>query len=175
VKTQLVTWIERGLLAAVLCLDVLFLWPLVPEPAYAEIRLDTGDLRYVSGDQIVDYREMQEAYRSALISASRGSSVLTNRWVFCTYNPHNPERNIDKRCQRFYREAAAWLIADREIGLVVTEDVARSVESRQNSGPDWGALLMWVSENSEGTLFVRDGWQKDERVQEYLSQHDIRP
>lgn len=174
-RTRIVTWIERSLLVIVLFVLGAIFFP-TPRPTSAEIRLDTGDLRYLRGDQIVEFREMREPYRSTLISASQGSKILTNRWHRCSNNPRNPERNTEKRCQHFFEESAVWLIADREIGLLVAEDVARYIETTdgQISQPDCYPLLIWVQKGPDGTPVVLNGWQKDEQVIQYLSQHGIR-
>ncbi|HUG18023.1 MAG TPA: hypothetical protein VMM56_03545 [Planctomycetaceae bacterium] len=174
-RTQIVTWIERSLLVIVLFVLGAIFFP-TPRPTSAEIRLDTGDLRYLRGDQVVKSREMEEPYRSTLLSIAGNSPALKAQWHLCSNNPSDPERNTDKRCQRFYRYAATWLIADREIGLWVAEDVARYIETTdgQISQPDCYPLLVWVQKGPDGTLVVLDGWQNDEQVKQYLSQHGIR-
>jgi hypothetical protein len=174
VKTQLVTWIERSLLIVVLIvLGAIFF--LTPRPTSAEIRLDTGDLRYLMDDQVIESREMEEPYRSTLLSIAEHSPVLRDEWHRCSNNPHDPEHNIERRCQRFFRNAAAWLITDREIGLLVAEDVAKYIErtNAEYDSPDCIYLFDWVERGSDETLVVRDGWQKDEQVKQYLAQHGV--
>lgn len=174
-QTQLVTWIERSLLVIVLFVLGAIFFP-TPRPTSVEIRLDTGDLRYLRGDQVVKFREMEEPYRSTLLSVTGDSPALKSQWQLCSNNPSDPEHNTDKRCQRFFRNAAAWIIADREIGLLVAEDVAQYIETTdgQISAPECTLLFMWVDRASDGTVAVRDGWQDDESVQWYLAQHRLR-
>lgn len=174
-RTRIVTWIERSLLVIVLFVLGAIFFP-TPRPTSAEIRLDTGDLRYLRGDQVVKFREMEEPYRSTLLTVAGNSTALKAQWHLCSNNPSDPEHNTDKRCQRFFRNAAAWIIADREIGLLVAEDVVQYIETTdgQISAPDCYPLLIWVQKGPDGTLVVLNGWQKDEQVIQYLSQHGIR-
>lgn len=168
-------WGSRLLLIALLCIVGILIWPSPTLPSSAEIRLDTGDLRYMLRGKVLWERTMDEPDRTALLSVSTRSPVLKNEWHRCARFPLPSSNNTDRMCRRFYRCAATWIRVDPAIGLLVAEDVARYVErtKAEKSLPDCISLLNWVGYDRNGGMIVAEGWQHDESVVDYLRHHGI--
>ncbi|MCA9054559.1 MAG: hypothetical protein KDA75_12020 [Planctomycetaceae bacterium] len=170
-------WIERSIQAVLLLVIGVFLWLLLPPrtPTSAEIRLDTGDLRYLRDDRVIDEIAMSEPYRSILLSAAEHSPVLKDQWHRCATFPLRGSNNTHRMCQSFYMSAAVWMTVDRRIGVLVAEGIARYIErtDAEKSLPESIALIQFVSPRSDGTLFVVDGWRDDKGILFYLNAHGL--
>jgi hypothetical protein len=163
-KTKLFRW---GL--AVLLL--LFFGTLLYGPTSAEIRIDTGDLRYRYLGIPLEYKNMPEPERSLLLELAKKSNVLDGSWHECAKYPLPTTNNTDTMCRLFYHRVATWVQVDPQLALFLAEDVARYIQQTKarHGGPKGSYLLLWLMENDDdGSDVVKDGWQDDEEVQAYL-------
>ena len=168
-------WIDRSILLVLLCVVGQLAWPSPPSPTSAEIRLDTGDLRYLRGDLVIDQFETPEPYRSTLLKAAGNSSVLRNEWHRCATFPLRGSNHGDWMCRDFYLFAATWMTVDRRIGIHVAEDFARYIErtDAEESLPESFALTWIVDRRRDGTLYIPDGWWNDQDIRDYLQAHSL--
>ena len=168
---NLTTWIPRLILAALLSVLALYAWPEPPRPTSFEIRLDTGDIRYFHDGELLSEEQMEEPFRSALLSAATESNAMKPDW----HRGGRPPGRSSRMCRRYYRSAAVWLMKDREIGLLVANDVTRWIKETNAtfSAPDAFPLISWVKSHPDGSIGVVDYWRKDEQAQLYLSRNDI--
>ena len=162
--------------AAVLAVTiVLALWLVVrpPGPTSADIRLDTGDLRYRWFGVPVWYDRMPEPTRSHLLAAAAGSAVLTPEWQTCVTYPLPTSNNTDAMCRGFYAEGADWIPADPGVARLVLEDVATYVR-RTNARSGLPASVRMLSPlgvmgiDARGIRTIRPDWRDDPEVQAYL-------
>jgi len=134
----------------------------------AQVRLDTGDLRYRFYGIPIHYRPMPEPYRSALLRTAGRSTKLPARWEWIQFGgPHNP----DSMCQHGYMYAACWESEDPTICRLAVEDMAEFARAchwngglPESCGVASGSL---IDQTPAGTLAVKSGWKSDEAVQHY--------
>jgi len=170
-------WVPRCILAALLFVLGAMILPDVVDalsPTSAEIRLDTGDLRYLLGGFPVDHERMAEPCRTTLLSAN-GSTALKEEWHRCARFPLPSSNRSHRMCQSFYRSAATWLRVDPAVGSLVAEDVARWIETTnaEDSLPECIPLIFWVQRESDGEMFIPDEWRDDESISWYLREHGV--
>lgn len=135
----------------------------------AEIRLDTGDLRYLYWGIPFQYRWMPEPARSQLIVLSAGSNTLKPEWHSCATRVGS--NNADGMCQGFYRKATAWIAVDPHLARMIANDIANYVRNtgvRQGLPDSFGMLAFVLDMDNKGSWHVKPGWQQDEMVMDYL-------
>lgn len=158
------TWLTIG--AVVICLFVAgsltgFGWT-------AQIRLDSGDLRYCFLSIPLSFDRMPEPQRSAILAIARESGSLPTEWRTCAIYPLPTSNNPDSMCRGFYHEAAAWVAADRTIARMALEDIAAYVRKTkaQYLLPDSVWILGPVVVSWE-TGAVPADWRTNDMVQMY--------
>jgi hypothetical protein len=171
-------WLCFGLATLFCVAGVAFLvaYALVKGPT-AEIRLDTGDLRYLYLGIPIQYDLMPEPERSQLISLTAGSNALKSEWHSCAM--HVGSNNSNLMCAGFYMKAAAWIAVDRPLARLVVADIAtyiRNTDARQGL-PDSVEMLSFsiVDRNNNGTFRVMPSWQQNEMVLDYLQRKGYSP
>jgi hypothetical protein len=144
-------------------------------PSSADIRIDTGDLRYrYGGIPLVVYR-MPEPDRAELLELAKQSGFADSSWHQCAKYPLPTTNNTDAMCRMFYLRVAAWAREDQVIAGHLMENVVRYIRqtNARQGGPEGFVLLFWASDYADdGSLRLRDGWQEDEEVQAYLQSID---
>src|SRR4051794_11018966 len=78
----------------------------------ADIRLDTGDLRYRYLGVPLSYERMPEPQRSRLLALAAGSNVLRPEWHTCATFPKVGSNNPDRMCRGWYFQASVWAAED---------------------------------------------------------------
>jgi hypothetical protein len=137
----------------------------------AQIRLDTGDLRWCIWGMPVGFEDMPEPYRGRILAASQGSTVLRAKWRTCAIYPLPTSNNPDSMCRRFYREASAWCSVDPTIARFALEDIATYINNTkaQWSLPD-SIWILGPDVVSWGTGQVTADWRTNHMVQMYCEQ-----
>src|SRR4051794_30927178 len=74
----------------------------------ADIRLDTGDLRYRYFGIPIVYEKMPEPQRTRLLALTAGSAVCRNEWYQCAVFPLPTTNHTDGMCRGFYMKIDAW-------------------------------------------------------------------
>lgn len=135
----------------------------------ADIRLDSGDLRYRYFGIPIVYERMPEPQRTRLLALTAGSSVCRDVWRQCAVFPLRTTNNSDAMCRGFYLKIDAWIDVDRALARAGIEDVGRYViETRVREGlPRSFPLMLPVERGEGGRMRVRAEWREDERVQVY--------
>lgn len=163
--------IHWGIISVLICVILLLTWPYESNRTSAEIRLDTGDIRYLRNDTVIETLKLEEPYRTTILAASKKSEILNDDWYRCATFPLPSSNQSHKMCRTFYRQAAVWMSADSEIGLLVLEDIAHYIKTTnaEYSLPDCHLLLSLVSQRPDGTEFLPEGWQDYDLVKNFLS------
>jgi hypothetical protein len=145
----------------------------------ADIRLDTGDLRYRYFGVPLAYRPMSEPERTVIQSLAAQSNLLRPEWVKCATYPLRTTNNTDLMCQTFYAGGAAWAKEDRQLAQHLLEDLATYVnKTHARKGlPDSclllsGFLVQW---DNNGKRVVKSNWRNDPDVVRYLHSINYTP
>jgi hypothetical protein len=135
----------------------------------ADIRLDSGDLRYRYFGIPIVYERMPEPQRARLLALTSGSSVCRNVWCPCAVFPLPTSNNTDAMCRGFYMKMDAWIDVDRTLARAGIEDVGRYViDTGVRQGlPRSFPLMRPVELGKGGRMRVRSDWREDEGVQLY--------
>ena len=170
---------RRILVYTLVGLSFLVGWACVSGPTSADIRIDTGDLRYRYFGVPLRYDPMPEPRRSALIKLSRGSQVLRPKWYRCAVFPLPTTNNSHFMCRSFYGQAFLWIEQDPEIARVVAEDVARYIieTNAERSLPESYDCLSFriLEEDEQGRRRISASWRDDHDVQVYLKSKGLTP
>ena len=137
----------------------------------ADIRLDTGDLRYRYLGIPLVYERMPEPARSQLLALAANSKVLRPEWCKCAAFPLRTSNNEDAMCRGWYYKAWVWAAQDPQLARLMLEDVASSIattNATQGSSASVGLLSgFFVQPDATGKWVVKQGWRQDEEVMEY--------
>ncbi|MDB5319775.1 MAG: hypothetical protein JWN40_1406 [Phycisphaerales bacterium] len=141
-------------------------------PTSADMRLDTGDLRYRYMGIPIVYERMPEPQRSRLLQLTQGSRVCAPTWEQCASFPLHTSNNPDAMCRGFYMRIDAWIDVDKKLALAGVEDIARYIsETNGRRGlPRSTPLLFktkWSDDDRARTMRVEEGWQADAGIAEY--------
>ena len=144
-------------------------------PSSADIRIDTGDLRYRYFGIPVVYRRMPEPYRSGLLAFGRDQDLLRPDWVQCEDFPFGGSgKDYARMFQGFYVKLVPWIGEHRGVARALARDIVRSIKIRKLGLPRGSYLLDWLTRRgTQGTLRVRSGWRDDPEVQAYLNSSGI--
>lgn len=153
------------------------IWSIVFGPSSADMRLDTGDIRYRYFGVPLIYERMPEPQRSRLLSLASTSSILVAEWHQCANYPLPTTNNTDAMCRGFYTKVDAWIDVDPHIARLAAEDLATyiRVTNARESLPESYALLSgfvvdWTNANRYA---VRGDWRDDEAVRAYFEAHGV--
>ncbi len=143
----------------------------------ADIRLDTGDLRYRFFGIPLKYHRMGEPARSILLRLASKSSVLKPEWHTCATYPLPSSNNSDLMCSGFYVYATVWAKQDPKLAQRMLEDVATYIR-RTNAThglPDSCTLLspFFITEDNAGKLVLKPDWRKDQNFIWYCQHKGI--
>ena len=151
----------------------------VSGPTSADIRIDTGDLRYRYFGLPLRYKRMPEPTRSALIELSRRSEMLSPEWYQCAVFPLPTSNHPDRAWQSFYRQVFVWIDEDPEIARALAEDIARHfIEDSAESGLDASIVFFspWVMEwDDRGGWKICADWRDEPGIQRYLKSKGLAP
>lgn len=166
-------WLIRlGLLVVV----VMGAWAFVIGPTSADIRLDTGDLRYRYFGIPLVYERMPEPARSRLRALTSQLGDVGAEWRQCARFPLPTTNNTDSMCQRFYFALSAWMDEDPRIALILARDVVNYIRKMNNhdAALNGGYLLVFLAEYAgPDKLKVRPDWRQRQEVRYYLDVHGI--
>jgi hypothetical protein len=138
----------------------------------ADIRLDTGDLRYCYLGIPLVYERMPEPQRSQLLALAANSKVLRPEWCKCATFPLRSSNNEDGMCRGLYYKASVWAAQDPQLARLLLEDVAANYiaapNATQGSSASVGLLSgFFVQPDTTGKWVVKQGWRQDEEALEY--------
>lgn len=146
-------------------------------PSSADIRLDTGDLRYRYFGIPIVYERMPEPQRSRLLALASQSPILVSEWHQCANYPLPTTNNTDGMCRDFYFKIDAWIDVDPQIARLAAEDVAsyiRDTNALESLPKSYsllsGFVVEWTADNRQS---VREDWRDDEGVRAYFDTHGI--
>jgi hypothetical protein len=162
---------RRGRRYALALALVIIGWAVVTGPSSADIRLDTGDLRYRFLGIPLYYEPMREPCRTQLLQLARESKTLTDDWCQCADFPLPTSNNTHLMCRTFYCEITAWIKEDPTLALLIAEDVARYIRQTQvrEGLPESIHLLSYARPDPTGNWILRPGWRDDEAIKAYLA------
>lgn len=138
----------------------------------ADIRLDTGDLRYRYLGIPMAYERVPEPQRTRLLALAAGSQVLVPEWRRCATFPLPSSNNTHRMCRGWYARASVWAAQDPPLARLMLEDVAAYVDhtSAVQGLPPSATLLSgrFVLPDVSGNLSLKPGWQQDEAAVAYM-------
>lgn len=133
-----------------------------------QVRLDTGDRRYLFLIFPVGYGQMRSEAREALLSLN--DSEVPKQWVWCARSVGS--NNADIMVSSFYADAAAWVSVDPAIARAVVRDLARYLRTTHATHglPECDCML-WptITRGEDGRAKVPDEWQENAEIQGYLA------
>jgi len=153
-------------LAAVAFLFLRFCAPVLG-PSSADIRVDTGDLRYRYFGIPLQYRRMQEPQRTSLLALAARSDVLRPEWYQCADYTLGSSHDRAHCCRNHYFQITPW----------IAEDIARPIVAGcPASIPRCSPLLNWLTEyDVKGRASIRHDWRDNVFVIAYMKMKGIRP
>ncbi|MFH1746348.1 MAG: hypothetical protein ABIG44_04815 [Planctomycetota bacterium] len=177
------SWLRSWRTLAVVVVIVLVLgggWSVLSGYGWsAQIRLDTGDLRYCLLGIPLQYDRMSEPQRSAILAISSKSPPISSKWVTCAVFPLPTSNNSHWMCVRYYCEVTAWMDVDPVLARMILEDIADYIETTNvmYSLPESHSMLNpgVVEYGKDGKYRVIDGWENDEGVQLYCQRKGYEP
>jgi len=98
-------------------------------PTSAQIRLDTGDLRYCWWGIPLRHELMPEPDRSKIMALARKSKAVPEIWVTCVRYPKHTSNNPDLMYQHFYEDIAMQADEDQDLAIWQLEDVAITIQN----------------------------------------------
>jgi hypothetical protein len=125
-------------------------WIMFVGPTGAQIRLDTGDLRYTYYGIPGASERMGEPARTRILSLAATSSVLKAKWVSVPYDAeHVPHEKLDE----MYWKAAAWEKVDWRIAKA-PEPVQEPIffEVLVDAKPTRGGTVTFYGRHTETTF-----------------------
>jgi hypothetical protein len=144
-------------------------------PTSAQVRLDTGDLRYRWFGMPLEFESMAEPNRSKIVALAAMAPPIHTEWA------HFPKpstlSNPHVQCVNSYHEVAEWSDQDRTLARLLLMDVAEEARDRSYMGEVTPAFrLAWPVldyKSLHGNSFL--GWQKDPAVLQYCASHGYTP
>jgi len=163
--------IHPALTVIVLCVLSLGLWVFLRGGLLtsADIRLDTGDLRYRYLGVPLFYSRMREPQRSQLLALAANSKVLLPEWYTCANFPLKSSNLEDLMCRSRYFYASAWAKEDPQLARMMLENFARGITTP--SAAQGSGLLsnVYVQRWANGVWAVKQGWRQDADVVAYMA------
>lgn len=134
----------------------------------AEVRLDSGDLRYCYFGIPIEYRRMPEPQRPILMTLSSQPAAIRPEWRRCMAFPQRGTNHRDSMCRQWYHNVADWAPTDPIIARMLLEDVALAVKDGDSYVTPLFChpILTW---DGSGHRVVEPGWQDDPEVRFYLA------
>ena len=153
---------------ATIVLLAVFLWWL--GPTSADIRLDTGDLRYCFYGIPLSHEPMPEPQRSQLLALTKMSRVCIPMWVRCAEFPQSGTNCKECMCRNFYCRGLAWSDEDPNVALAIIEDIALYIKATnaKAGAPESSYLLRYAERTSSGKVRLNSDWKSDPHVQAYI-------
>jgi hypothetical protein len=140
----------------------------------ADIRIDTGDLRYRYLGIPLEYNQMPEPQRSQLLVLAAKSKILRPEWHKCATFPLRGSNNVDSMCRGWYYRASLWTAQDPQLARLILEDVAKYItQTNATEGLPESCFLLSgsvIEPNAVGQIAVKAGWRQDDEVTAYLIQ-----
>jgi hypothetical protein len=136
----------------------------------ADIRIDTGDLRYRYLGIPLVYRRMPEPERSLILKLGNGSTILRPEWRTCRVYPGG-RNNTDLMCLDFYAEVNVWGKEDPHLARLMVEDIANYITAAHATQglPACAEALSLATWQPNGQFGIAPGWQRDEAVIAYAN------
>jgi hypothetical protein len=136
----------------------------------ADIRLDTGDLRYRYLGLPLFYERTSEPERSQLLALASNSKVLRPDWHTCAKFPLHGSNNPVAMCRGWYFRANIWAAQDPQLARLMLEDVANYIKATNaTQGLPASSIFLsglFVETNSKG-WFLKQGWRQDDELLVY--------
>ncbi|HZK80202.1 MAG TPA: hypothetical protein VFC46_04025 [Humisphaera sp.] len=140
----------------------------------ADIRLDTGDLRYRYFGIPWEYHRMPEPVRSELLKLGAGSKIITSEWRKCADLPYRSSCNEAGLCREHFIFATAWVREDPQLARLMFEDLARMLKGENN---DYSLDFLFIRyvEWSGSTSKVMQNWRQDPELLDYMARKHYAP
>jgi hypothetical protein len=146
-------------------------------PTTAEIRLDTGDLRYCWWGIPLKYEMMPEPSRSKLLTVASRTPSIPAKWVTCVSKPWTRTTLRTHRTSvHFYHCIAIWSDEDQKIASWAMEDVVYWINGMTTHGGSLkcsSVLSGFVVDVNKGTIDPR--WREMDAVRYYCDVHGYTP
>jgi hypothetical protein len=140
----------------------------------AEIRLDTGDLRYRYLGLPLVYERMPEPQRSQLLALAAGPEVLCPAWHACATFPLPSSNNTHLMCRGWYAKACVWAKQDPRLARLMLEDVANYIATKNAAHglPECSMMLsaLFIEPDAGGRLVLKQGWRQCGDVAAYATE-----
>jgi hypothetical protein len=142
-------------------------------PTSAEIRLDTGDLRYFTWGIPVWLSRQHEPQRSELLGIAAQSKVLQPQWHQCRMQVGS--NNEDLMLAGFYGRTADWIAVDPKVALILTEDLADGIQHGGDRG--WACIYFFrfIRMDANGDRSIDPAWRRDPQVLYFLKSKGYTP
>ena len=131
-----------------------------------EVRLDTGDRRFLFWGVPVALQSLPSEPRERLVSLQ--DPDVPKEWTWCATQVGT--NHADAMVYGFYKNAAAWVEVDPEIAKLMVRDIAEYLQTTHGTHGLPGCAILWpvVERDEEGRRHIVEDWQKNENVQYYL-------
>jgi hypothetical protein len=133
----------------------------------ADIRLDTGDLRYRYFGIPLYYQRMPEPRRSQLLALAAQSKILTSQWQRCATFPLQSSCSEDFMWRDRYFRASVWASQDPTLARLMLEDEAAALRN-QTFGCHFLNNVYVQMDNTRKWVVV-PGWQQDPDLLTYMA------
>lgn len=145
----------------------------------ADIRLDSGDLRYRYFGIPVVYDRMPEPERSKLLALAAKSKIVTNEWRTCAIFPLRSTNNEDFMYRGWYFKVSVWTGEDPDLARLLVEDIAAHLRATnaRNGLPASSTLLsgFFVQPDVHAGWMIKQGWRQDQDALDYMASKHFSP
>lgn len=126
---QLLSFVKRHFALILIAAVLLLGFACAYGPTSAQIRLDTGDLRYCWWGIPLRQEQMPEPERSKIQALAKKSKAVPEIWVTCVEYPKHTSNNPDLMYQGFYEKIARHADDDPGLALWQLEDLAAVIQN----------------------------------------------
>ena len=137
---------------------------------WAEIRTDTGELRFCFLGIPYEYVYHYKPHRDILYQAAQIEPPIKSEWLRCGHFPDDGYWY----CWHMYREATAWWSVDPRITRLIMDDLADYIRrTRALRGVQESSALTWfvVKGSPSGVYELAADWRERPMVRDYLVAH----
>lgn len=142
----------------------------------AQIRIDTGDIRYCFLKIPYRYVYMPDQERKAILSIIQNDPEIVGQWYICATFPLPSSNNTHLMCRHFYRAASAWVKVSPKIGRLVINDIILYIKKTgcKEGLPECSFLISSeLISTKEGKYILNPDWRTHEFVQQYLQEKGV--
>jgi hypothetical protein len=140
-------------------------------PTSADVRLDTGDLRYCWYGIPFRWSRMPEPDRSKLVALAALPPAIPARWVNCANSPFALSHGSQIMTQRSFARATYWLDEDPQLARWAMEEAVAPFDATFTSRGNDAIYVLLQDPQIITPTSVTPAWRSDTDLQEFCRRY----